>query len=116
MLGDPEPDTSRNYIWRNAVYLSISQSGGVSYGENVQNTSGWHSGWFTSGSVRTNNWNVLRIRANGNNYKFYVNDIKVGEFSSNNHKRGFVGAAMYASTSTSAAGIMHIDSFSVSPN
>jgi murein DD-endopeptidase MepM/ murein hydrolase activator NlpD len=114
--GDPEPDTSRNYIWRNAVYLSISQSGGVSYGENVQNTSGWHSGWFTSGSVRTNNWNVLRIRANGNNYKFYVNDIKVGEFSSNNHKRGFVGAAMYASTSTSAAGIMHIDSFSVSPN
>ena len=48
-------------------------------------------GWTSSSAIKKNDWNVLRVYANGSTFKFYINGTLVKSFTSSWRTSGYVG-------------------------
>ncbi len=46
--------------------------------------------------INKNNWNVLRVRAKGNSYQFFINGTKVSELYDSSFSAGHVGVQQYS--------------------
>lgn len=53
--------------------------------------------WTSSGAINIGSgaWNILRVRAVGENFWFYINGVLVKSFSDSSKDRGYVGVMMY---------------------
>ena len=51
--------------------------------------------WTYSSAIRVYDWNVLRVVANGSNFRFYINGSLVYTFSDSSRAKGYVGFEMY---------------------
>ena len=51
--------------------------------------------WTYSPAIKEYDWNVLRVVANGGNFRFYINGSLVYTFSDYSRSKGYVGFEMY---------------------
>jgi len=51
--------------------------------------------WTYSEYINQNDWNDLRVVADGSDFEFYINGEMVSSFSDENYTRGYVGFEMY---------------------
>ena len=49
-----------------------------------------------SSTIKKGNWNVLRVRAIGNRYQFFINGTKVSDLNDNSFSSGHVGFQQYS--------------------
>jgi len=48
-----------------------------------------------SSAIKPNDWNILRVVANGSTFKFYINGILVDTVSNSARSKGYVGSQFY---------------------
>ena len=57
-------------------------------------------GWTESPAIVKEGWNVLKVEAEGNTFRFYINGTKVWQGSKSGLATGRVGISMYTDTSS----------------
>ncbi len=66
----------------------------------------WLQNWTVSNVIIQNDWNELRVTANGQNLEFYINNTLVWQGTDPTFSTGKVGVGMYA---VSATDTLHVD-------
>jgi uncharacterized protein YkwD len=66
-------------------------------------------GWTASSAINKNGWNILRVRAVGNNFRFYINGTLVRTFTNTSLRQGRVGVTMYRSPNDPANTRLNVD-------
>ena len=81
--------------WKNAYRFLYSQNGNFSVWKNVGGVTTALKGWTTTSSIDLNNWNTLKVVANGSQLRFYINNVLVWTGSDSSLISGQVGVGMY---------------------
>lgn len=68
--------------------------------------------WTESTAIHPNDWNTLEVKAAGNQFEYFVNDVKIAEFSDSTLAEGNVGLSVYSYDD--AGGQIAFDNFSIS--
>jgi hypothetical protein len=51
--------------------------------------------WTMSSAIKLNNWNILRVVANGGTFRFYINGTLVYSLTDYTYSKGYVGFQIY---------------------
>ncbi len=79
------------------------------YRHNANGTYTEIQGWTASSAINRNGWNTLRVVANGNNFRCFINGTLVRTFTDSTFRSGRVGVAMWRSTSDPSATRLLVD-------
>lgn len=87
------------YYWYPGYRFCINNSGKYEIYYKGMSTADSHTikPWTWTGAINSGNaaWNILRVRAVGENFWFYINGVLVKSFSDDAKDRGYVGVMMY---------------------
>jgi inhibitor of cysteine peptidase len=81
--------------WNNAYEFLYTQNGYFSVWKGVGGVWTALKGWTATTAIAPNNWNTLKVIADGNQFRFYINNILVWSGSDGSLTSGQVGIAMY---------------------
>ena len=65
--------------------------------------------WESSSAIKHNDWNGLKVRANGSALKFYINGTLVWSGTDSTHSDGYVGVESYAETPSVDKHLLYVD-------
>jgi len=89
-------DVSSNNKWYPGYLFGYADSGKYSIWKRNPNGSITNiRPWTDSPAIKEYDWNVLRVVANGGNFRFYINGSLVYTFSDYSRSKGYVGFEIY---------------------
>jgi len=99
--GNPGSLAVNYYAWRPSYYFEYTNNGYFSVWEMSNGgTETSLKNWTTTGAIVKNGWNNLKVIANGNSLKFYINNVLVWSGSDSTLANGTVGLGFYRDTNT----------------
>ncbi len=81
--------------WNNAYRFLYTQDGYFSVWKSVAGVTTAVKNWTTSAAISKNNWNTLKVIADGAQFRFYINNVLVWSGSDGSLASGQVGVIMY---------------------
>lgn len=84
--------------WNNAYEFLYAQDGYFSVWKVVGGAYTALKGWTTTTAILPNNWNTLKVIADGTQLRFYINNILVWNGADSSFASGQVGVSMYRDT------------------
>ena len=97
--GDPELDAGG--WWKTEYTFDYTNSGVFSVWRDKDGTYSALKGWTYTTAIKKNDWNRVKVTADGSQLKFYINGVLVWSGTDSAYSSGQVGIAMYRSgTST----------------
>ncbi len=85
---------------KNAYFFLYSQNGCFSVWKHVNGAIVAKKGWTLSSSIAKNDWNTLKVIADGNQLRFYINNKLVWNGSDASFKTGQVALTMFTTSTT----------------
>lgn len=93
--GNPGELDPGNFIWMDTFYFLYHNAGQYSIGW-IRNGSAFSpTGYVASPHIVLNSWNRLKVTANGDYMRFYINNVLVADGHFNTFGNGYVGLAFY---------------------
>jgi len=84
--------------WKTEYTFDYTNSGLFSVWKDHNGTYTALKDWTSTNAIEKNDWNILKVTADGSQLKFYINGVLVWSGSDTAYPSGRVGIAMYRST------------------
>lgn len=94
--GDPELDAWG--WWKTSYTFDYTNSGVFSVWRDKDGTYTPLKNWTYTSAINKDDWNILKVTADGSQLKFYINGVLVWSGTDSNYASGRVGIAMYRNT------------------
>jgi len=91
--GNPELDGGG--WWRTSYTFDYTNSGVFSVWRDNNGSYSALKNWTYTSAIKQNDWNILKVTADGSTLKFYINDVLVWSGTDSTYASGRVGIAMY---------------------
>jgi hypothetical protein len=86
--------------WNHEYIFQYTNDGTFSVWKRVNGVGTPIQSWTATTAINQYDWNKLKVKAKGPDFKFYINDLLVWQGSDTSHATGKVGAGFYKGDST----------------